>query len=217
MKTWQEFNHVNEFFKIRKKSPKKKLDKYVTELDNIAQKFIKKQRTSDIIKVMEKFIKVVDLYIPYLLDVVSQPLELDKLDEENLRKTELIDITNRIINAISTINRVRVRCPEYLHREFTHKQELFNGWVNKINKLYGNKKEDNYNTHVVTNNKLFNAYKVLEISPDATNDEVKNRYRKLAIKYHPDKVAHTGNKEDIKDSEELSNAWDEIKKERGLK
>ena len=34
------------------------------------------------------------------------------------------------------------------------------------------------------------AYTVLEISPSATNDEVKKAYRRMAMKYHPDKVAN---------------------------
>jgi len=37
-----------------------------------------------------------------------------------------------------------------------------------------------------------NAYKVLEITKSATDDEVKKAYRKMAKKYHPDKVIHLG-------------------------
>ncbi len=36
------------------------------------------------------------------------------------------------------------------------------------------------------------AYKVLEIEAHATDDEVKAAYRKMAVKYHPDKVEHLG-------------------------
>jgi len=33
-------------------------------------------------------------------------------------------------------------------------------------------------------------YKILEIQPDATETEIKKGYRRLAMKYHPDKNAH---------------------------
>ncbi|MBT8305279.1 MAG: TerB family tellurite resistance protein, partial [Bacteroidia bacterium] len=46
-----------------------------------------------------------------------------------------------------------------------------------------------------------NAYKILEVSKKATDDEVKKAYRKMAKKYHPDKVAHLG-KEHQKGAEE---------------
>ena len=64
------------------------------------------------------------------------------------------------------------------------------------------------------------AYKILEISPDATDEEVKKAYHKMAIKYHPDKVSHLG--ADIQKSakekfQELQNAYEDIKKERGMK
>lgn len=37
-----------------------------------------------------------------------------------------------------------------------------------------------------------NAYKILEITKEATVDEIKAAYRKMAKKYHPDKVTHLG-------------------------
>ena len=62
-------------------------------------------------------------------------------------------------------------------------------------------------------------YKILEISPDATNDEVKKAYRKMAIKDHPDKVATLG--EDVQKAAEekfkaISLAYEAICKERGM-
>jgi len=63
------------------------------------------------------------------------------------------------------------------------------------------------------------AYQILEISPDATNDELKKAYRELAKKYHPDKVSHLG--DEIKKAAEvkiveLNAAYDAIKEERGI-
>ncbi len=64
------------------------------------------------------------------------------------------------------------------------------------------------------------AYKVLEISPDATDEELKTAYRKMAVKYHPDKVAHLGPEVQNAAKEkfqQLNAAYEEIKKQRGLK
>jgi DnaJ like chaperone protein len=62
-----------------------------------------------------------------------------------------------------------------------------------------------------------NAYKVLEIDKDATVDEIKKAYRKMAKKYHPDKVIHLG-KEHQKGAEEkfrqVQAAYEQIQKER---
>lgn len=62
-------------------------------------------------------------------------------------------------------------------------------------------------------------YRILEIDPDATDDEVRRAYRKMAVKYHPDKVATLG--EDVqKVAEEkfkaVSQAYEAICRERGL-
>lgn len=62
-------------------------------------------------------------------------------------------------------------------------------------------------------------YKILEISPNASNDEVKRAYRKMAMKYHPDKVSHLG--DDIRLQAEqkfktVAQAYERIKAQRGM-
>ena len=63
------------------------------------------------------------------------------------------------------------------------------------------------------------AYKILEIEASATDDEVKKAYRKMAIKFHPDKVAHLG--DEFQDQakvkfQKVQQAYEEIKTKRGL-
>jgi len=64
------------------------------------------------------------------------------------------------------------------------------------------------------------AYTILEITPNASDDEVKKAYRKMAVKYHPDKVSHLGEKyrKAAEDKfQALNEAYEEIKKERGMR
>ncbi|MDR2840759.1 MAG: TerB family tellurite resistance protein [Paludibacter sp.] len=63
------------------------------------------------------------------------------------------------------------------------------------------------------------AYKVLEITPAASNDEIKKAYRRMAMKFHPDKVNTLG--EDVKKSanekfRSINQAYEQIKTERGM-
>lgn len=63
------------------------------------------------------------------------------------------------------------------------------------------------------------AYKVLEISPDATDDEVRTAYRRMAMKNHPDKVATLGpdvQKAAAEKFRQIQEAYEAIKRERGM-
>ena len=63
-------------------------------------------------------------------------------------------------------------------------------------------------------------YKILEIDKTATDDEVRKAYRRLAVKFHPDKVENLG--DDVKKAAEekfknIQGAYEQIKKERGMR
>lgn len=60
--------------------------------------------------------------------------------------------------------------------------------------------------------RLYNPYEVLGVSPQATNEEIKQRYRQLAIVWHPDKQG--GNEVAMK---RLNNAYNEISEQRQIK
>jgi DnaJ like chaperone protein len=68
-------------------------------------------------------------------------------------------------------------------------------------------------------NTIEDYYKILEIDSTATDEDIKKAYRKMAMKYHPDKVATMG--EDVKKAanekfQKLNQAYERIKKERGM-
>lgn len=63
-------------------------------------------------------------------------------------------------------------------------------------------------------------YDVLNLSKSANDDEVKKAYRKLAVEYHPDKVANLGadHQEASKIKfQKILEAYENIKKDRGIK
>jgi DnaJ like chaperone protein len=88
------------------------------------------------------------------------------------------------------------------------------------NSYGGNSYSDSYSgtTRSVYSN-LDNDYKILEVSPDVSDTELKKAYRMAAMKHHPDKVSHLG--EDIRKAAEekfakVNQAYERIKKSRGI-
>ena len=64
-----------------------------------------------------------------------------------------------------------------------------------------------------------NAYRILEVSQSATNEEVKKAYRKMVKKHHPDKIQGLGEVH-LKGANEkfqsIQSAYEAIKNERGM-
>ncbi|NQX92153.1 MAG: DnaJ domain-containing protein, partial [Flavobacteriales bacterium] len=65
-----------------------------------------------------------------------------------------------------------------------------------------------------------NFLRALELDPNATDSEVKKAYRKMAVKYHPDKVRNLGKEHQEAAEErfiEVQKAYETIKESRGMK
>jgi len=63
------------------------------------------------------------------------------------------------------------------------------------------------------------SYRILEIEKEASDEEVKKAYRKMAVKYHPDKVSSLGEeyqKSAKEKFQKVQEAYEAIKKERGM-
>ncbi|MCL2435111.1 MAG: DnaJ domain-containing protein [Lentimicrobiaceae bacterium] len=99
-------------------------------------------------------------------------------------------------------------------RDFESLKAMFFGWQGN----YGGGGYSSSTSYRPAYN-IENDYKVLEIEPSATDEEVKKAYRKQAMKHHPDKVNHLGD-EIRKAAEErfakLNESYERIKKVRGM-
>lgn len=100
---------------------------------------------------------------------------------------------------------------------FLGKQEI--GIIHGISGYLGVSEPDYQSVLNMFYDNLEAAYKILEVSSDATDDEVKKAFRKMAVRFHPDKVTHLGDefqgvaKEKF---QKVNEAYEKIKKERGI-
>ena len=100
----------------------------------------------------------------------------------------------------------------------THQKEI--DLIEAISSYLGVRMPDLKSIKAMFVKDINNAYHILETTPDANEEELKKAYRKMAVKYHPDKVAHLG--DDVKKAatekfQKVQAAYEEIKKQRGIK
>ena len=113
-----------------------------------------------------------------------------------------------VIIPILIIRRLVRHAGQYRH---FYENQGSSGWRRDYN--YRTGPEYGYNPAPVS------AYEVLGIPADATEDEVKTAYRKLAMRHHPDRVASQGQDAQKKAEMEfrkINEAYESIKKYRGF-
>lgn len=118
---------------------------------------------------------------------------------------------------IAKIREISDACGIPAH-DFESIKAMYQGGYQQYGGSYGgNQSSQNYAPYSM--HSLEEDYKILEVSPEASDEEVKKSYRTLAKKYHPDRVAHLG--EDMQRAAEekfskLGEAYNNIKKARGI-
>ena len=64
------------------------------------------------------------------------------------------------------------------------------------------------------------AYNILGVSENTSDEEIKKAYRALALMYHPDKVSSLGDeaiRQATESMKQINAAWDVVKEARGMK
>ena len=118
-------------------------------------------------------------------------------------RLELLRVLMEVANADGDIDPIELQVIEHIASAMS----IQNADYQSILALYQRHKDVNW------------AYTALEIEPTATNDELKKAYRRMAMKYHPDKVANAGEEIRQQATEKfrgINEAYEHIKKQRGL-
>ena len=134
-------------------------------------------------------------------NTVAQCCEQIAMNMEYAQRLQLVSFLLAIAQADGHIDPTEImairECAQWMHMQ--------PGDVDSMLNLKGDTLED--------------AYKVLGVSPSASDDELRKAYRRLALEHHPDRVAALG--EDVRKAaekkfQEINAAKDRIWKARGL-
>ena len=149
----------------------------------------------------------------YLRDILKQQLPINQACNQvrnridYASKIHLLHYLFGLANTKGSINQSELNVIEYISNNIGISRSDFQSVKSAFVKGYSTKNVDS-------------AYKILEIEPTASNDEIKKAYRRMAVKYHPDKVSQLGEKAQRAAEEQfkkINNAFEEIKRQRGIK
>lgn len=164
-------------------------------------------------------------YIKMLREILTKEYDLDKVTSQ----VRFMDYSSRlqllyylfgIAEADGAINDDELR----VLRQIADGLNISGMDYESVKAMFGNgnqyRQQDDYGNYQQSRTStLEKAYKILEITPEASDDEVKKAYRNMAKKHHPDRVSHLG--EDVRKSaeeklQEINSAYETIKSTRGL-
>lgn len=144
---------------------------------------------------------------------------LKKLLDQPINELEIAQQINQYMNYSSKMQMIRLLFDIAYADGHVHPDEL--STIQRISNIFNISSPDfNSLKAPYTKNVDQNwAYKALEIEPAATNEEIKKAYRKMAMKYHPDKVHNLG--EEVRKSatdkfRAVNEAYEHLKKDRNF-
>lgn len=94
-------------------------------------------------------------------------------------------------------------------------------YINQVAQIFGLSSMEYEQIKALFIKKTDRAYQVLGVTPQASDTEIKEAYKKLVREYHPDKLVSKGLPEDFmkiahEKMSEINAAYDQIKKERRI-
>ena len=166
-------------------------------------------------------------YVRQLKTYLDQNISLEKVSQiidKNINQSSKIQLLHYLIGiavADGEMSQSELNVLKRIARSLRISEQTFMSILAMFN---FQRENGGYHRRTTTNTtngiSLDNAYKVLGISPNADEAEIKKAYRKLAIKYHPDKVSQLG-EEFQKGAKEkfqkVQDSYEKIKESRGIK
>lgn len=108
----------------------------------------------------------------------------------------------------------------YRHtRGYSDRQSSYNQWQEDHSESDYGQQNGGYQSSQNAAGNPPNPYKTLGIDPSATDEEVKKAYRRMAMRYHPDRVENLGEEMKKNATEQfrvINEAYETIKRERGI-
>lgn len=102
---------------------------------------------------------------------------------------------------------------EYLKKEQNHEKDKRKRLEEKRHSYY-----QSHTNYRLTKSKRLNYYKILGLSPNVTDDDIKKRIKELAMQYHPDRYGNNTEeqKKGLEKFKEITEAYNYIRKKRGF-
>lgn len=124
---------------------------------------------------------------------------------------------NRVLHTIAS--NFGINSNDYASIYARHVDNAYS-YRSRSNSYSGNNQYGGSSSYQSTSTSKLDPYEVLGINPTASDDEIKKAYRRLAMKYHPDKVEGMG--EEVKKQAEaqfrkINEAYETLKALRGIK
>jgi DnaJ like chaperone protein len=144
---------------------------------------------------------------------------LKKILEQNINELEVARQINQYMNYSSKLQLVRLLFDIAYADGVVNDAEL--NMIRRISIVFNLTEADfeSLKAPFVKNTDQNWAYKALEVEPSASNDDIKKAYRRMAMKYHPDKVQNLGDdfhKSATDKFRSVNEAYEHLKKQRSF-